>query len=348
MKGFFLWLVAGFFALASLSAGAEEATAPVPHWTTSGKTILDPQGKPIRLRGFNVCWWVPPTEQDAIDIQQLGGNCVRYMFGYQPKGVYDPSQIGEVEEQIRAFTKHGIWVIPVLYTFEKPNPADPKKKLGPWHSEEMNREYLALWSDLIGRMKGDPYIAAWEPINEPHDVDPALVAAWYREVIPQFRKLDPDRPLVVEGANYSHAEDLTDLFLMEAPNIIYAFHFYDPYDYTTDLKTPPVDYPGNTGGKAHLEQLISKAKDFRDRHQVPVWCGEWGVKTGAPHYQVWSQDVFAILEANQFDWCIWAWARQPKDLHTTSFDINKDKAETYRFFADLFAGLKKDPAAPSP
>ncbi len=64
---------------------------------------------------------------------------------------------------------------------------------------------------------------------------------------------------------------------------------------------------------------------FRDKFHVPVWCGEWGAKTGAPGYTQWLHDVADILETNHFDWCIWAWAVQPKDLENTTFDINPKK-----------------------
>ena len=310
----------------------------IPHWTVSGTSILDANGAPIRLRGFNVNWWVPPTEQDARDIRQLGANGVRYMFGYDAKGTYDPSQIEEVERQIHAFTSQGLWVIPVLYIFEVPDPANPKKKLGPWSTPALNQEFLALWSDLITRLGSDPLVVAWEPLNEPHDTDPAIVAAWYRDLLPRLRKLDPQRPIVVEGANYSHAADLTAPFKMDDPNIIYAFHFYDPFKYTTDLQNPLLVYPG-TWGKDYLAKTIEPAIRFRDQFHVPVWCGEWGTKTAAPGYDRWLHDVFDLLEANHFDWCIWSWALQPKDPQNTSFDINKQKTEVYGVTKDLFDSL---------
>ncbi|HEY0256264.1 MAG TPA: cellulase family glycosylhydrolase, partial [Candidatus Methylacidiphilales bacterium] len=316
--------------------GAEEI---IPHWTRSGTHILGPDSKPIHLRGFDVLWWVPVTDQDASDIRKLGANCVRYMFGYNPKGTYDPDQVKEVEQHIRYFTSRGVWVIPVLYEFEKPDPAHPKQKLGPWSTPEMNAEFLAMWADLMGRLKNDPFLAAWEPINEPHDVVPSIAAGWYRKLLPKFRAIDPARPIVVEGANYSHAEDLTDEFKLDDANIIYAFHFYDPYDYTTDLRNPPLAYPG-PWGRSFLEKIIQPAIHFRDKYQVPVWCGEWGVKTGAPGYDLWLRDTFSILEANKLDWCIWAWALQPRDPQNQSFDINKTKAPVYRVIVDLFGSMQ--------
>jgi hypothetical protein len=328
-----------FSALFFGAAPSAVADPPVPHWQVSGTSILGPDGAPLHLHGFDVEWWVPVTDQDAVDIQHLGANCVRYMFGYNPKGTYDPTQLAEVEQQIHYFTSRGIWVIPVLYEFQEPdpaNPGNPKKHLDPWSTPEMNAEFLALWTDLIGRLKNEPYLAAWEPINEPHDVAPPVVAAWYRDLLPKLRQLDPARPIVVEGANYSHAEDLTPLFKMDDPNIIYAFHFYDPFEYTTDLRNPPLVYPGKWG-KAYLEKRFTPAVRFRDKYQVPVWCGEWGTKTSAPGFDQWLEDVFSIIQADHFDWCLWAWALQPKDPQNGTFDINQQKPQVYHVVSDIFA-----------
>ncbi len=48
-------------------------------------------------------------------------------------------------------------------------------------------------------------------------------------------------------------KDLTDEIKMDDPYIIYAFHFYDPYEFTTDIKNPPLSYPEKVG-----ENPISK------------------------------------------------------------------------------------------
>lgn len=304
-------------------------------WRVSGENIVDHSGRTIHLRGFNVLWWVPVTDQDAADIQKLGVNCVRYMFGYQPRGTYDPSQLNEVETQVRYFTKRGIWVIPVLYECERKDATSGQTKQ-PWDDAQLNREFLALWQDLMRRLGNDPNVVAWEPLNEPHgSATTETVAAWYRNVIADLRQHDPSRPIVVEGANYSHPEDLTEGIKMADTNVIYAFHFYHPWEYTTDLRNPLLDYPG-AWGKAYLEQKLAPALRFRDKFNVPIWCGEWGTKTGAPHYEYWMRDVFGLLEANHLDWCIWAWARQASNPQNGTFDINPDKLEVYRLTSSFF------------
>ena len=129
---------------------------------------------------------------------------------------------------------------------------------------------------------------------------------------------------------------------MDDPNIIYAFHFYNPYEFTSDIRNPPLAYPG-PWGKSYLEKEIEPAVRFRDKFHVPVWCGEWGTKSAGPGYLRWLGDVFDILEANHLDWCVWAWALQPADPQNDSFDINPQKKDSYELMSQLFRRTHEHP-----
>ncbi|MBM4037569.1 MAG: glycoside hydrolase family 5 protein, partial [Planctomycetes bacterium] len=171
---------AGALVLSSLGATAAQQS-PVPpkdpqRLTVRGRDILAPDGRPIRLRGFNLLWWAPPTAQDAADVQELGANCVRYMFGYQPKGRFEPEQLDYLEQQVRLFTRRGLWVIPNVHTFER---KEGDTKQGPWDSPELQREFLDLWTHVLTRLRDEPFIAAWEPLNEPHDVKDDRLREWH-------------------------------------------------------------------------------------------------------------------------------------------------------------------------
>lgn len=239
-----------FSAAVALPPGSATAAAP-PHLSVKGRQILTPDGRPIVLRGFNILWWTKPSAQDAVEIRKLGGNCVRYMFGYHPKGKYDPSQLKELETHVRYFTGQGIWVIPTVHQVVK---KEGEAQLAPWDSPEIEHEFLDLWTDVIKRLKGDPFIAAWEPMNEPHsytrELTTATLRAWYGEVSAHLRRLDPERPLVLEGDHYSYARNLGAYLKTDDPNVIYSFHVYNPFNYTHQKSekdgTPPA-YP--TPGK---------------------------------------------------------------------------------------------------
>ncbi len=320
--------------LSLIAKGAQEQNRKAG-FHVDGPKILTPDNRQIHLRGFNVLFWVPVTDQDAKDIQALGANSVRYMFGYTPTGKFDPSKISFLKEQVRFFTKKKIWVIVVIHDFRK----DGK---GPYDSSELNREFLDMWDYVIDELKDDPYVAAWEPINEPHDTTPEKVTQWYADLLPHFRKLDPLRSIVVEGANYSWPENLEPGLKQKDSNVIYSFHTYGPYEYTSQKKELPKPYPGKWSQK-NLATAIEPAKRFRKLFNVPVWCGEWGVPTYCPGYTKWIGDVSSILEADHFPWTYWGWALKPANPTDDTFDVNPQKPEVYRLIQALFAKLVRKP-----
>lgn len=329
--------------LATSQGKAGEQQSPVEtreqhRLTVRGRELLAPDGRPLHLRGFNLLWWAPPTAQDALDVQELRANCVRYMFGYQPKGRFEPEQLDYLERQVRLFTRRGLWVIPNVHTFER---KEGEVKKGPWASPELQREFLDMWTHVVTRFRDEPFIAAWEPINEPHDVKDDRLREWYKEAIAHIRKLDPRTPIVVDANGYAYPGNMSDALKLDAPNLIYSFHMYVPFDYTHQKPEKPVEYPGQWG-KSHLADAVAPAVRFREQHGVPVFCGEWGVITRAPGYDRWLEDVAAVLEENALPWAHWAWVVKPHQPVNDTFDVNKHKKGIYgvlaRVFRDTLAG----------
>ncbi len=354
LAGFLTVILLAMPGRAPAAATSQSSSSDPPRLTIQGTQLLTPDGRPIRLRGFNLLWWVPPTARDVTDIKELGANCVRYQFGYIPRGRFDPHQLRWLKRHVQLATSQGLWVIPNVHTFI---PREGSDGADVWTSPDVQREFLDMWEYVLNELKDEPFIAAWEPINEPHAVDRKRLAPWYREIIPHFRRIDPHTPLVVEGAEYSGAEELLDHLKLDDPSTIYSFHFYHPHEYT-HMRHPPdksvLEYPGRWGRIA-LAQRMATAIRFRDRYQVPVFCGEWGVMTGAPGYQQWMHDVAGLLEEYELPWTHWAWAVQRRGAINDTFDVNRQKIEIYGIIGRIFkatlardAGLPLDRTTPRP
>lgn len=297
-----------------------------------GAKLFTPQGRPIHLRGFNAMWWVAPSSSHARLMKSMGANAARYMFGRSTPG-RPVSKVDEIVEQVERLTDAGLWVIPTVHDFRTNGKA-------PYDDPAVQKEFLDMWQAVILRLRNNPLIAAWEPMNEPHDATPERVSAWYAEVIKFFRTLDPHRPIVVEGTGYSWPQNLEDGLIQRDPHIIYSFHTYGPWDYVAQKPGEGVPYPGKWT-KQDLADAIRPAVEFRERHQVPVWCGEWGVPSGLKGSLDWIDDVAAVLEEFEIPWTYWTWAEKPENpLHDT-FDVNPKKAELYRHMAALFRRTAK-------
>ncbi len=325
-----------------LLAGAALPAATVPVLTVRGPAIVTAQdGAPVRLRGFNTMWWAVPSDDDVAEMKRMGVNCIRHVFGYKPKGAYDRTQLTKLETDIRRLTAQGLWVVPVLHDCALN--VEGGKQRHPWHDETVQREYLDLMEDVVRRLKDEPLVVAWEPINEPHNGTARQVADWYRTVVPRIRTIDALRPVVVAGTDYSWPKNLTDDLLVPGGNAIYAFHFYAPWEYTHAKDTPPKPYPG-TWGRDWLAKQMEPAKAFADRHQVPVWCGEWGTFTRSPGHEAWLRDVATLLERNALHWTHWAWCAKGKDPGSDdSFDVNRQKTGILGIMREIFTQTKTTP-----
>jgi len=196
-----------------------------------------------------------------------------------------------------------------------------------------------MWDYVIAQLKDEPMIAAWEPINEPHDSPADSVNAWYKDVVQHFRTLDPVRPIVVEGTGYSWPEGLIPGLVQRDANIIYAFHTYGPWEYTSQKKEAKIPYPGKWD-RSMLAKAIDPAIRFREQFHVPVWCGEFGVPTMCPGFEKWIADVGSIVEEDKLPWCYWAWAKKPLNPTDESFDVNTSKPEAIDAMKALFAIAK--------
>ncbi|MGD0093813.1 MAG: cellulase family glycosylhydrolase, partial [Planctomycetota bacterium] len=138
---------------------------------------------------------------------------------------------------------------------------------------------------------------------------------------------------------YSNPWNLEDYLKLNDPDIIYSFHMYTPHEYTHQQKDKPLDYPGNWG-RAFLAEKMSPVLKFREKFNVPLFCGEWGVVTLAPNYGQWLRDVAGILEENGLPWTHWAWMVKPQPVNDT-FDVNKKKTEIYEVMRQVFRDALK-------
>lgn len=326
-----------------VGAAARPPRPGVPRLLVKGRDIIAPDGEPIRLRGFNVLWWASPDAQAADDIREIGANCVRYMFGYKPTGRFDPKRIEFLARHVRTFTSRGLWVFVTVHRFERKAGTEGNERWQrPWDSPPLRREFLDMWTHVVELLKNEPFVAAWEPLNEPHDVDAEVLMKWYGEVVAHFRTLDPNTAVVLEGKDWSNPWSMGEyLKLPESdarprrePNVIYSFHMYSPHDFTHQKPDRPTEYPGRWGRQYLVEQM-RPAVEFRDRFNVPVWCGEWGCITRARGCERWLADVASVLEEHSLHWTHWAWVVKAEPVNDT-FDINKHKTGIHSVLAEVF------------
>ena len=183
----------------------------------------------------------------------------------------------------------------------------------------------------------------YEILNEPNGT--LTTAAWgkiQQAAITAIRTVDTKHTLVVGGAGFNSYTELAALPVYTDNNLIYTFHFYDPFVFThqgaswpspsmASLTNVPFPYNASTmpstpsalagtwvasaltnykndGTLAKVKSLIDIAATFKTSRNVKVYCGEFGVYIpNSPNADrnYWYQEVRKYLEAKQIPWTTW-------------------------------------------
>ncbi|MDW7691548.1 cellulase family glycosylhydrolase [Flammeovirgaceae bacterium SG7u.111] len=160
-----------------------------------------------------------------------------------------------------------------------------------WESKVNQDKMVALWTKLAERYVNEPYIGAYDIINEPnwgfedHASDPngcsekqnTLLWNLQKRVTEAIRKVDKNHMIIIEGNcwgnNYNGLPALWD------DNLVISYHkYWNPNDVSA----------------------IQGMLDMRNQRNVPIWLGESGENSNA-----WFTDAIALLESNKIGWSWW-------------------------------------------
>ncbi len=168
-----------------------------------------------------------------------------------------------------------------------------------------------LWVKIAERFKNtDPEKVFFELRNEPHDITPEAWRWQAEQIIRYVREIAPKHTLIVGFTEWNSRKALVESKPFADENIIYNFHYYDPFLFTHQgatwagvggieeikfLPFPANDQKIKTPGKAKgqwTEGLIKSyredskaekmfkdlkaAKDWSVKNNVPIFLGEFG------------------------------------------------------------------------
>ncbi|WP_242693115.1 cellulase family glycosylhydrolase [Sabulibacter ruber] len=159
-----------------------------------------------------------------------------------------------------------------------------------WDSEANKQKTIALWRKLAERYKDDPWIGAYDIINEPNwgfqskedkngcaEKDNAPLRQLMVDITKAIREVDQRHLIFIEGNcwgnNYNGVMPVWD------KNMGLSFHKYWNYN---DLNA------------------IKGWLDLRDQHNVPIWLGETGENSN-----VWFRQAIELVEGQGIGWAWW-------------------------------------------
>lgn len=205
-------------------------------------------------------------------------------------------------------------------------------------------QMIALWQQMAEHFKDRSNLVFYEVCNEPFGINDAEWGEMQGKVIDAIRAIDNVHTIIVSPAAMGSYYHLDDMPLYDDDNLIYTFHFYDPMLFThqgADWPTPSmaditgVPYPYDPdrmpakpayvagtwlensfdwypqdGNKESIRGKMDIAIQFRDQHQVPIFCGEFGALQGSRTEDriQWYQDVRDVLTDGDIAWTMWGYS----------------------------------------
>lgn len=166
---------------------------------------------------------------------------------------------------------------------------DPSKP-SLWESEANQQKLIALWKKLAERYRDEPWIGAYDIINEPnwtfeegkhkHGIQDTLNAPLKElmvDITAAIREVDKNHMVIIEGNGWGN--NYNGILPPWDDNMVISFHKYWNYNDT-----------------ASIQQFL----DFRVKYNAPVWLGETGENSN-----VWFTDAIRLMEENNIGWCWW-------------------------------------------
>ncbi|MBT2563385.1 cellulase family glycosylhydrolase [Pedobacter sp. ISL-68] len=160
-----------------------------------------------------------------------------------------------------------------------------------WDSKANQEKTIALWKKLAERYKDEPYIGAYDILNEPNygfsnpeedkngtkEKVNAPLRKLMIEITKAIREVDQKHIIIIEGNGWGN--NYNGIFPLWDKNMVLSYHKYWNYN-----------------DQASIAHIIKA----RDEQHIPVWLGETGENSN-----VWFTDAIRLLEKNNIGWAWW-------------------------------------------
>ena len=278
------------------------------------------------------------TKKDFENIKSLGCDVIRLpinlhaMTDGAPHYTLDPLFLNFLDQAVDWAEELEMHLIIDNHTFDPVVETDPA----------IEDVLVKIWPQVAAHYSDRSELIYYEVLNEPHGISNAVWGEIQQKVIDAIRTEDTEHYIIVGGTNYNSYTTLADLPVYDDEKIIYTFHFYDPFIFThqgaswgepsmVNLAGVPFPYKAsampqipndlkdtwvndalnnyaNDGTIAKVKQLLDIAIDFKTTHDVPVFCGEFGVympNSDNLERVAWYEIVRSYLEEHDIAWTTW-------------------------------------------
>lgn len=209
--------------------------------------------------------------------------------------------------------------------------------------ETAQQRFIALWQAIVRRYHNAGLPVIFELLNEVVLPESGLWNALAHRTVAALRQISPDCKMMIGGNHYGAASELKNIArLDDDPNVLYTFHFYEPFLFTHQKAAwtqvvreydQTLEYPGVFIGLAaflarapHYQEdygwLVARPLDralmleflqpvfdfIQESGHIP-YCGEYGVIDCAPpaSRRRWHADVLEVFEQQGIGRAVWSY-----------------------------------------
>jgi len=326
------------------------------------------QEKPVNLaarfgrlrRGINLSHWFSQapeysktrlethtTAQDIALIKSMGFDHVRFPIEPAPlmadtpdPSILNTTYLGYLDHALDMILGAGLAVIIDIH------PSD-EFKLRTMRDERGIEAFSKFWRALATHLATrDAEFVFLEVLNEPMVEDGYRWYGIQGKLIASIRAGAPNHTIIAGGHRWSGLYEMLFLEPYADANIIYNFHYYEPFAFTHQGATwagpnlpyyKNVPYPSSPDAvkllldtvqddparynllrygednwnAARIDRELGAAAAWAAKHHVYVTCNEFGAfrkVARAPERVAWVQDMRVALEKHRIGWTMWDYA----------------------------------------
>lgn len=292
------------------------------------------------------------TDNDLKTIRALGFTDVRLavplsvLFQPDQSDLPNPQELAYLDEAINQILANGLAVIVDMHAAgNKATDATEMIKNEIETNASVANDYVTFWSALAQHLNQyDPNMVFLEILNEPdYEKDPQQWIDLQNRLVTAIRAGAPADTIVATGP-VTPIGGLLQLKPVADPNVIYTFHFYEPFTFTAqgkadvpdlaslkdlpypwsstpcataiaaltnaDAKKTAQEYCNEQWDAAKLDTDVQKAANWAHQNNAHVFVGEFGAdsRSEVPADRVqWFEDVYNIWQKYQIPWTLWGY-----------------------------------------
>lgn len=278
------------------------------------------------------------TYEDFEDIKSLGVDVIRLPVNFHgmssgsPDYILDPILLDFLDQIVDITEALDIHLVFDNHSFDDGGPT----------TSAVFTPLSKIWPQLATHFLDRDSTLYFEIKNEPWDISDLVWDTIQQNIVNSVRAIDPKRTMIVGPTSWNSYNNLASMLNYTDDNLIYTFHFYDPFVFTHQGASWPspsleplsgVPFPygaspmpqvppelvgtwiasnlagyATTGTAEHMRSLIDIAADFRTARSVPIYCGEFGayMRYADPHHRVeWYKATTEYLDSLDIGWTMW-------------------------------------------